>query len=278
MIIIDTLIWYFFIYAIIGYVIEVIYCSVGEQKLVNRGFLHGPWLPIYGIGGILIILSTAFVVHSPLLVFLVTLVVTSVLEYIGSLILEQVFSIKLWDYSLYPLNINGRVCAKNSTLFGLLGIAVIYGVHPRVQSFVAAIPQTLRSSSATIISVVIAVDASISVMRLISFTTMLERYQKRKVEIEARLVELAHSRQNRTLAAWLEKEKRELHEQLLKAAERIFSKFPSVTSGNHERRGLLRRLQAASRERKEQRRVIRIAQKEERKRRKKEQKDESTQD
>lgn len=249
----DTLIWYFFIYAIIGYVIEVIYCSFGERRLVNRGFLHGPWLPIYGIGALLIIIATAPFIRSPLAVFVVTVIVTSALEYLGSVILEQVFSIKLWDYSTYPLNINGRVCAKNSALFGLLGLGVVYGLHPYIEQAVASSPPAVQSGGAVAIAIIIAEDTTISVVRLINFTKLLERYQAKKIEIEARLRELSHLRQNHALKQWLAKEKHELHEQLVMAAERLFLKFPSATARSSERRGLLQSLKDTIATRKKER-------------------------
>ena len=130
----------FVIYAFIGYICEVIYCSIGQRKLVNRGFLYGPWLPIYGCGGLIVEIFLVPLKKYPLLVFVLGMLLTSVVEYIGSWGLEKIFSIKLWDYSRYKLNINGRVCLLNSTLFGVMSVALVYLVQPYIASFINLIP------------------------------------------------------------------------------------------------------------------------------------------
>ncbi|NMA22483.1 MAG: putative ABC transporter permease [Spirochaetales bacterium] len=236
---IDVLITYFLVYAVIGYVIEVIYCSLGERKLVNRGFLHGPWLPIYGIGALLVIVGTAPVATQIVAVFVVTVILTSAVEYIGSWALEKFFGIKLWDYSTYPLNIKGRVCAKNPTLFGLLGVALVFGLHPVVHSTVYAMSDPVRSNVAHAVILLLAVDTTASVMRLVTFTALLAHYQKRKGEVEVRLHTLAESVQNRLLAQRLGQEIDELHNELVDRARRLFAKFPSLTSSDEQRKSHL---------------------------------------
>src|SRR5690554_3661223 len=96
---IETGIWFFFIYALFGYIVEVIYCSIGEKRVVNRGFLHGPYLPIYGFGALLILICFSSLYDRPLLLFVCSMVATTALEYLTSFILEQLFQSKLWDYS-----------------------------------------------------------------------------------------------------------------------------------------------------------------------------------
>lgn len=251
---VDVLINYFLVYAVMGYVIEVIYCSVGERTLVNRGFLHGPWLPIYGIGALLVIVGTAPFATRIVTVFVVTVVLTSAVEYIGSWALERFFGIKLWDYSTYPLNIKGRVCAKNSTLFGLLGVALIFGIHPYIHKTVYAMGDDVRSSIAHVVILLLAVDTTASVMRLVTFTALLARYQKRKGEIEVRLHSLAESVQNRLLAQRLHQELEELHNELVDRARRLFAKFPSLTSSDEERKSHLAGVRKAIVERIKERR------------------------
>ena len=107
--VVDRYIVLFFIFSILGYISEVIYCSVPAHRFVNRGFLYGPYLPIYGSGAMIVLVLLEPVADNPLLVFLFGLILTSILEYFTSWALEKLFSVKLWDYSKHRVNINGRV-------------------------------------------------------------------------------------------------------------------------------------------------------------------------
>lgn len=119
------------IYGFLGFIVETVYCSVGEGKFVQRGFLTGPIIPIYAFGA-LIILYFLKGFHSPYVVFILGVILTSALEYIGSFIMEKLFHLKLWDYSTYPLNLNGRICLKNSLLFGILSVLLVFVINPDI--------------------------------------------------------------------------------------------------------------------------------------------------
>jgi uncharacterized membrane protein len=131
---------YFLLYAIIGWACEVIYCSFLQKKIVNRGFLNGPYCPIYGIGAIVIVFFLAQYTNRPAEVFFVGIILTSILEYITSWGMEKLFHAKWWDYSNYKFNINGRVCLKNSLMFGLLSLVLMYIIHPFSKSILENIP------------------------------------------------------------------------------------------------------------------------------------------
>lgn len=121
---------YFIIYSFLGWVSECIYCSIPAKHWMNRGFLRGPYCPIYGFGALFVIWLLTPLLAKPMLVFLCGVIVTSLLEYITGYLLEMLFHTKWWDYSKRIGNINGRVCLLNSALFGLLSLAVMYFVHP----------------------------------------------------------------------------------------------------------------------------------------------------
>ncbi len=132
----SDLIIYFYIYSVLGYITEVIYCSCINRKLTNRGFFYGPYCPIYGFGAIFSIIFLSDFVSEPILLFVVAFLCMSVLEYITTYIFEMLFNIKLWDYSDMKFNIQGRVCLLNSALFGLLTLFLAYSLHPFVSSYV----------------------------------------------------------------------------------------------------------------------------------------------
>lgn len=129
-----TYYFYFIIYAFLGYICEVVYVSIGTRKLTNRGYLYGPICPIYGYGAVIILFCLRPVYDRGMwyLVFLLGVLLTSTLEYLTSYVMELIFHMRWWDYSDYKFNINGRVCLKNSLLFGALVMLVFYVIQPGV--------------------------------------------------------------------------------------------------------------------------------------------------
>lgn len=130
------LILYFFLYSFFGWLCECIYCSIPAHTFINRGFLAGPYCPIYGCGALAVLHILDPFGYSIPLMFGMGIVVTSALEYVTSWGMEVLFHTKWWDYSSYPFNIHGRVCLKNSLLFGCMVLVVYYLIHPAIQEFV----------------------------------------------------------------------------------------------------------------------------------------------
>lgn len=131
---------YFVLYSFLGWVCETIYCSIDDKKFVNRGFLNGPFCPIYGTGALLVIDIFMKYKDDLLVLFILSVVITSIVEYITSYLLEKIFNLQLWDYSTYSFNLNGRVCLKNSLLFGVLSILAVEVIHPAVEGFLSRLP------------------------------------------------------------------------------------------------------------------------------------------
>lgn len=120
----------FLIYSFLGWLMEVINSLIKEKKFVNRGFLLGPYCPIYGYSSIIMIFYLDKYKEDILTVFLLAVVVCSIVEYLVSLIMEKLFNARWWDYSNRRFNINGRVCLTNAFLFGLLGVLLVYIINP----------------------------------------------------------------------------------------------------------------------------------------------------
>ena len=128
---ITSLILIFFILSFVGWLWEVTLHLVGDGIFVNRGVLHGPILPIYGIGCIMILVFLYRFRKNPWKLFLLSIILCGVLEYSASFILEKVMNgTKWWDYTGYFLNINGRICLEGLLIFGLGGVAVVYFIIP----------------------------------------------------------------------------------------------------------------------------------------------------
>lgn len=149
---------YFIIYAFLGWICEDIYCGIGKRKFINRGFLYGPYCPIYGFGALLVIYPLLMVSNHPIVVFIFGMILTSILEYITSFIMEKLFATRWWDYSTYPFNINGRVCLQNSLLFGLMSLVSVYGLHPIVSRFVEKIPLVFLAVFLMVFTIIFVID------------------------------------------------------------------------------------------------------------------------
>lgn len=131
----------FFVYSFIGYVIEIISVSRIEKKIVfSRGYLIGPYLPIFGIGALLMIGLLGKYSNDLFALFVLCLFTCCLLEYFTSLILEKIFKLRWWDYSNKRFNINGRVCLENGIMFGLGGIILVRYFHPFLLRFMMSLP------------------------------------------------------------------------------------------------------------------------------------------
>lgn len=133
----------FLIYSIIGWSIEVCNSLIVEKKFVNRGFMLGPYCPIYGASALIMILYLEQYKNNILTVFLLAVFICSFVEYIVSYIMEKLFNARWWDYSNRKFNINGRVCLTNAFIFGFLGILLVYFANPLLTNLISKINSTV---------------------------------------------------------------------------------------------------------------------------------------
>lgn len=185
-----NLLTYFVIYSIAGWILESTVRSVIEKKIINTGFLRGPFCPIYGIGCIIILLFLERFKENTFILFLICLVVLSTWEYFVGFILEKIFHTKYWDYSKQRFNIKGRVCLTNSICWGILGVLFIRYIHPFIQSKVMLInPKVLNLIIYTIIILFI-IDTITSIIKTKNIKTTLEKVNLLNTQIKERLEEI----------------------------------------------------------------------------------------
>ncbi len=125
------------VYAMIGWVAEVIFAAVTEGTITNRGFLAGPYCPIYGFGALGMTALLGPVADNPLLVFLGAMVVASLLELVTGWALEKIFHRRWWDYSDRPFNVGGYICLSFSLMWGVAGILLMEVLHPAITRLLA---------------------------------------------------------------------------------------------------------------------------------------------
>ncbi|MBS5777997.1 MAG: putative ABC transporter permease [Acholeplasma sp.] len=117
-------------YSVIGWFVEVTYVYIGTKKFSNRGFLIGPYIPIYGYSALIMALYLTQYKDNPLTVFLLAIFICTFIEYMISFNMKKLFNARWWDYSNSKFNINGRVCLKNGLGFGFLSLLLIYLINP----------------------------------------------------------------------------------------------------------------------------------------------------
>ena len=131
----------FIAYSFLGWLIEVVGKLIEPKKFINRGFLIGPYCPIYGTGAILITFLLKKYTEDPIALFIMAIVICGILEYLTSYFMEKIFHARWWDYSRRKFNINGRVCLNTIIPFGLLGMFIIYVSNPFLIEKIQMLPE-----------------------------------------------------------------------------------------------------------------------------------------
>lgn len=166
---------FFFVFSVIGWLCETAWVLTDWQRFVNRGFLYGPYLPIYGVGSTLTIICFEKTYNKktylgkinikPFLIFVYSFIILSVLEYVSSYLLEMIFDMRWWSYDNNKLNLNGRICLKNSIYFGVSGVLIMYSVYSFAIKLTDHISEKFLKIFAWSVSTVMVIDVIISVMR-----------------------------------------------------------------------------------------------------------------
>ena len=153
-----TYVLFFFSFSLVGYVWEIFYTLLTEGVLANRGTMTGPWLPIYGVGGLVIFIFLKPLREHPLILFLATMLACGTVEYLTSWYLEFAYGEKWWDYTGFFLNINSRVCLEGLIVFGFAGVVFTYIFGPLLDNLYSGIPLKARKIAACVLVILFAVD------------------------------------------------------------------------------------------------------------------------
>jgi len=157
-----TLILFFFTFAHVGWLWEVFYSLLNHGRFVNRGTMFGPWLPIYGFGGLVIIVLLRPLRKHPFIMFLGTFVACGILEYFAAWMLETLFNTKWWDYTGFFLNIHGRVCLEGLLVFGLAGVAFTYLFAPLLDNLYSKVKIKYKKIAVVVLLVFFLIDLGYS--------------------------------------------------------------------------------------------------------------------
>ncbi|MCC8067046.1 MAG: hypothetical protein LIO94_08095 [Clostridiales bacterium] len=240
---------FFYIYCFLGWLFECTYVSIKEKHWVNRGFLKGPLLPIYGSGAICILIVTIPFRDSVPLMCLVGMAAAAVLEYVTGAVMERLFRVRYWDYSDRFLNLNGYICLASVLCWSVMTILVVDVIQVRLERLVLAVDEQITANLVFVITPFVTADVVTSFHAAMNLRNILIQWDRVREEIEKlneRRLELekAMSEGRREL-----NERRQELEALMKAAgeragEKVSAQMREITDRAAVQQDLSARLAA----------------------------------
>ena len=224
----------FFFYCFCGWVWESCYVSLRQHRWVNRGFLHGPLLPIYGSGAIIILFATLPVENDLRLVWLLGMLAATVLEYVTGAVMERLFQVRYWDYSKQKFNLNGHICLSSSIAWGFFSILLVKFIHPPIARLLADVPAWLVDPLALALTVMFTVDVVQSVQAALDLREVLSKLTEENEDLRrlAKRAEVAAAFAEDDLRRF--REKTELEKRLLQS--RMEAELEEQRQAREERR------------------------------------------
>jgi len=185
-----TLFYYFVIYSFVGWCIEIVYTLIKKREFINRGFLQGPLCPIYGFGTLSIIVLLKPIENNYIFLFLGSIFLTSLLEYVTGYILETVFNSTWWDYGDKPYNLHGRICLYFSIIWGIVSVFILKVVHPYIIYIVNLIPPNKDRMIFYITLVYLIMDLTITVITIFKLRSILTQINTAYLDLTEKLSDL----------------------------------------------------------------------------------------
>ena len=213
---------FFYIYCFFGWVWECCYVSARKGKWVNRGFLHGPALPIYGSGAMVILVSTIGVRDNIALIFLFGMISSTILEFVTGYCMEKMFGVRYWDYSNQPLNLMGHICLFVSLGWGVFSVLLVRIVHRPIEGIVYMLPDTITDIIAFVLTIAMAVDFTQSFNEAMDLKAAIEKLanSNEQIRILAKRLEVA--------SAFVEDDYNKMKEKFAEGKASVMNKAGSV--------------------------------------------------
>lgn len=180
----------FYVYCVCGWIFESTVVSVRQRRFVNRGFLKGPMLPIYGFGATIMLHVSLPLMGHPVMIYFAGLVTATAFEYVVGVLMESLFKVKYWDYSDQKFQFQGRICLESSLAWGLLSLLLAYILHKPVARFITGLQTSTTIAAASVISVWFVYDTVTSAKAAFEFASVLTELEKLRTEAEALRVQL----------------------------------------------------------------------------------------
>lgn len=176
--------FFFYMYCFLGWCFESAWVSFKSKKLVNRGFMRGPFLPLYGSGAIMMLVVSMPFRNNVVLTYFAGVVGATVLEYVTGVTMEALFKVRYWDYSNQPFNFQGHICLTSSIAWGFLTILMTRVIHQPIEQFVMTIPDRALGYATAVVTIYIVIDFTLSFKAALDLRDILVRVQKLRDEME----------------------------------------------------------------------------------------------
>ncbi len=183
----------FIIYSVLGWIMECILNIIQKHKFVNRGFLIGPYCPIYGFGVVIVSLLLTRASKHIIILFLLSSVICGTLEYLTSYFMEKIFKARWWDYSNKKFNINGRICLETLIPFGLISVFVICVLNPWILDKLYIIPKNILTYVIIGFIIIFIVDNLVSFNIILKFKNLNKKEKDNTEEITEKVKETAEA-------------------------------------------------------------------------------------
>lgn len=176
--------FFFYFYCFFGWCFESSYVSLKKRQPVNRGFIRGPFLPLYGSGAVMMLLVSMPFQHNLLLTYIAGCIGATALEYVTGVVMEALFKVRYWDYSNQKFNFQGQICLSSTLAWGGLTILMTRVVHKPVEGLVFAIPEGVLSAVTFVLTIYIVADFTLSFKAAIDLRDVLIKMEAAKEELE----------------------------------------------------------------------------------------------
>ena len=174
---------FFYIYSFLGWVFESSYVSLRKRKFVNRGFMKGPFLPIYGSGAVMMLFVSEHFQDNLVLTYFAGVVGATLLELVTGMALEAIFKVRYWDYSNQKFNYKGYICLSSSVAWGFFTIGMNQWLHPLVMGVLSGIPMLPLVIVTAIVTVGVCADVTVSVKEALDLRDILIRAEEMRREM-----------------------------------------------------------------------------------------------
>lgn len=254
----DNWLIYFYFYCVIGWLFESTYVSIRTHKMTNRGFMKGPWLPLYGSGAITVLLVTLPVQQYPVAVYFAGALAATVLEYVTGVFMMNLFKVRYWDYSDKKVQFQGHICLSSSIAWGFLSLLMVYVVHKPIARFIGVWNEEILSIGTFIITILIVYDFTNAFREAMDLRALIIQAEDIRKKLNAALLE-----EKEHLSEMVEEKKElfaqavnETKEHLSQTVEERKEQFSQAVAETREK------IVQAAEERRERRELISVERKE----------------
>lgn len=176
--------FFFYMYCFFGWCFESAFVSLKSRKIVNRGFMRGPFLPLYGSGAIMMLVVSMPFRDNVFLTYIAGVIGATALEYVTGVVMEMLFKVRYWDYSNRPFNFQGHICLRSSVVWGFFTILMTRVIHTPIEQKVLAIPGRVLAWVTVLLTIYIVADFTLSFKAALDLRDILIKIERAKEELE----------------------------------------------------------------------------------------------